>query len=286
MRTCRKIGLFLLLDVALVIILFSMLFCMHPIRLEFISEWIRQCQADEQARVLPVLLVITMALIVLLQMDWMYRVSLHHLQLVAKFEITGTRKSAALLRESDAPDETRTLILIKMLTYKPVQHIVCVDGHSDAMFMASFAAILGIGVTVYFSWKSRENWMHYYGVLLFCSGFFCMLQIVWLNLQRESAVASLRHLAPMCGMHWLIDSGIILFLFLFLILNFMLGRVGPPVVVSELMGFALLLVQFLYVFQTCCRSGEPLAVQRSAAWSTRLLLCGLLIVPILLPKLH
>jgi hypothetical protein len=286
MHTRGKIGVFLLLDATLVIILFSMLFCMHPVRLEFISEWIRQCQADQQARVLPILLVITMACIVTLQMDWMYRVSLHHLQLVARLEITSIRKSAVLLPERDATDETRTLIVIKMLTYKPKQHIVCADGHSDAMFMASFAAIVGIAVTVYFSWKSPENWTHYYGVLLFCSGFFCILQIVWLNLQRVSAVASLRHMPPMSGMHWLVDSAIILFLFTFLILNFILGQIGPIVVVSELLGFALLLFQFMYVFQVCCRSSEPLVVQRSAAWRTRLLLCVLLIIPIFLPQLH
>ena len=280
MHISGKIAVFLLLDVALVIILFSMLFCMHPIRLEFISEWIRQCQADRQARVLPILLVITIAFIVLLQLDWMYRVSLQHLQLVAKPEVASVQLESKML------GATRTRIVIKMLACKPKEHIVCVDGHSDAAFMASFAAIVGIAVTVYFSWKSPENWTHYYGVVLFCSGFFCMQQIVWLNLQSVSAVASLRHMPTMSGMHWLVDSAIILFLFVFLILNFVLGRIGPLVVASELLGFALLVFQFLYVFQACCRSSEPLVVQRSAAWGTRLLLCVLLVVPIVLPQLH
>jgi len=116
-------------------------------------------------------------------------------------------------------------------------------------------------------------------VLLFCSGFFVLLQIVWLNLQRVSAVASLRHMPPMAGMSWLIDSAIILFFLIFLMLNCIVGENGPLVVGSELLGFALLLLQFLYVFQACCRTSEPPAVQRSAAWKTRLLLCVLLVVP-------
>ena len=286
MHTSRKIGVFVLLDVALVAVLFSMLFCMHPIRFEFISEWMRQCQANERGKVLPVLLVIAIALIVVLQLDWMYRVSLHHLQHVAELEVTGVCSSAALLRGSDATDDTRTLIVIRMLTYKPSEHVVCVNGHSDAAFVASFAAIVGIAVTVYFDWTGPENWMHYYGVFLFCAGFFVMLQIVWLNLQSVSAVASLRHMPPMLGMHWLIDSAIILFLLVFLTLNFVLGQIGPLVVASELVGFALLLFQFFYVFQACCRSSEPPAVQRPAAWATRVLVCVLLLVPFALLSLQ
>jgi hypothetical protein len=156
---------------------------------------------------------------------------------------------------------------------------VCVDGHSDAAFVASFAALVGIAATVRWHWKSPEHWLHYYGVLLFCAGFFGMLQIVWLNLQRVATVASLRHMPPPSGMHWLVDSAIILFLLTFLMLNFYMGQTGPVVVASELLGFALLLFQFLYVFQACCRSREPLVVQRSAAWRTRVLLCVALLLP-------
>jgi hypothetical protein len=106
-----------------------------------------------------------------------------------------------------------------------------------------------------------------------------MLQIVWLNLQRVSTVASLMHMPPVRGMHWLIDSAIILFLLIFLMLNFMLGETGPLVVASEFAGFALLLFQFLYVFQACCRCSHPLVLQRPAAWSTRGLVCALLLLP-------
>jgi hypothetical protein len=58
-----------------------------------------------------------------------------------------------------------------------------------------------------------------------------------------------------------------------------MGQTGPVVVASELLGFALLLFQFLYVFQACCRSRESLVVQRSAAWRTRVLLCVALLLP-------
>jgi hypothetical protein len=219
--------------------------------------------------VLPVLLVITIVFIVVLQLDWMYRVSLHHLQHVAW-------TSAAPTREADAA--TR----IRILTRRAPQQIVCVNGHSDAAFMASFAAIVVIAATVHWDWKSPQHWLHYYGVFLFCSGFFVMLQIVWFNLQRVSTVASLRHMPPLRGMHWVVDSAIIVLLLLFLMLNFMLGQTGALVVGSELLGFALLALQFLYIFNTCCCSSEPLVVVRTAAWKARLLVCLLLLLPYLL----
>jgi hypothetical protein len=279
MQISGELGLFVLLDIVLVGVLFCMLFCVRPMRFDFISEWIYQCQQDEHNQILPVLLVFDLAFIVVLQLDWMYRVSLHHLQHVAKLEVMGVWEAAALRRQAAAPDATRTRMVAQMLACKAEQHVVCVDGHSDAAFILSFSAIAGIAGLVHYNWKSQQHWLHYYGVFLFCCGFFGMLQIVWLNLQRVSTVASLRHLPRMSGMHWLVDSAIILFLLVFLMLSFVMGEKGPVVVASELLGFALLLFQFLYVFQTCSRSCEPLVVQRSAAWKTRVLVCLLLLLP-------
>jgi hypothetical protein len=271
----RQTAVFVLLDAVLVASLFSMLFCLRPMRFDFISEWIRQCQAHEDSYVLPIVLAVTMALIVLLQLDWMYRVSLHHLQLVSKPD-AGHCVKAVELR---GLDETRTRIVVQMLTFKERPAVVSVYGHSDAAFVASFSAIFGIAATVIWDWRSPQRWLHYYGVLLFCSGFFAMLQIVWLNLHTASTVASLRHMPRVRGMHWVIDSGIILFLLVFLMLNFIMGQIGPLVVGSELLGFALLLFQFLYVFQACCRTNEPPAAKRLAAWGTRVLVCVALLLP-------
>ena len=280
MTVSREIGVFVLLDIVLVAVLFSMIFCMRPMRFDFISEWIYQCQADEHNRLLPLLLIADIVLIVVLQLDWMYRVSLHHLQHVAQVDVVSTWRSVAEKRARDAPpDATRTRMVAQMLQRKADEHVVCADGHSDAAFILSFASIVGIAGLVRWNWKSEQHWLHYYAVFLFCCGFFGMLQIVWLNLQRVATVASLRHMPPPSGMHWLVDSAIILFLLVFLMLNFYMGQTGPVVVASELLGFALLLFQFLYVFHTCSRSSEPLVVQRSAAWRTRVLVCALLLLP-------
>ena len=274
MSNTGKKGVFLLLDVALVLCLFSMVFCMRPMRFDFVSEWMRQCQAGAQTKALPILLATILIGIVLLQLDWMYRVSLHHLHKVAKLH------ALSLAAQADAAaDATRTRMACSMLSFKAHPEIVCVDGHSTAAFVASFAAIVGIATVVRFDWKSPESWLHFYGVFLFCSGFFVILQIVWFNLQRVSAVASLRHLPPPRGMHWLVDSAIILFLLVFLMFNFILGQTGGVVVGSELFGFALMMLQFLYVFQACCCSCEPLVVQPTAAWRPRLLACVLLLLP-------
>ncbi len=42
MTVSREIGVFVLLDIVLVAVLFSMIFCMRPMRFDFISEWIYQ----------------------------------------------------------------------------------------------------------------------------------------------------------------------------------------------------------------------------------------------------
>ena len=84
MQISGELGLFVLLDIVLVGVLFCMLFCVRPMRFDFISEWIYQCQADEHNQLLPQLLIADSVLIVVLQLDWMYRVSLHHLQHVAQ----------------------------------------------------------------------------------------------------------------------------------------------------------------------------------------------------------
>jgi hypothetical protein len=280
MYTRGRTAVFVLLDAALVLLLLSMPLCMRPLRFDFISEAMRQCQADEHTRALPILLAVTVACIVVLQLDWMFRVSLHHLQQVAKLEVVGVQLDSRLL------GATRTRIVIRMLSRTAQRHVVCVDGHSDAAFVASFAGIVGIAAVVRWDWTSPQSWLHFYGVFLFCSGFFGMLQIVWLNLQSVSAVASLRHMPAMSGMHWLIDSAIILFLLVFLMLNFMLGQTGALVVASELLGFALLMLQFVYVFRACCCSCPPLVARRSARWRICLPVCLLLLVPFAWQQWH
>ena len=271
-----KTGVFALLDAALLLCLFSMLFCMRPMRFDFVSEWMRQCQAGAHTKALPILLAVILIGIVLLQLNWMHRVSLHHLQKVAKLH------ALSVAHADHAADATRTRMACRMLACRAHPEVVSVDGHSDAAFVASFAAIVGIVAVVRFDWKSPQSWLHFYGVFLFCSGFFVMLQIVWLNLQRVSAVASLRDLPRLRGMHWLVDSAIIFFLLVFLMFNFILGQTGRIVVGSELLGFALMVLQFLYVFQACCWCSEPLVVQAARrAWRRRLLACVLLLLPYL-----
>ena len=283
MNSSSKIALFVLLDVSLVAALLSMSLCMHPMRFDFVSAWMLQCQDDAQAYVLPIVVVILCVLVVLLQFDWMYRVSLHHLQEVAKLDASGVYFTIAAQAQPAAADATRTRMLISVLERQPKPHVVCVDGHSDAAFVASFATIVGIACLVRWNWKWPQTWLHYYGVLLFCCGFFVVLQIVWLNLHTSSVVARLRHMQPRGGMHWLVDSAIILCLTV-LMLGFAVGLHGRLVVASELLGFALMLFQFLYVFQACCYSAEPLVLQRRASSRTRLLACLLLVLPLFWPE--
>jgi hypothetical protein len=84
------------------------------------------------------------------------------------------------------------------------------------------------------------------------------------------------------GMHWALDTAIILFFFIFLTFNYALGQTGAAVVSSELIAFALLLLQFLYVFQVCCWSAPPHLPTRACYLWGRFWFCLLICAPFLL----
>ena len=267
---------FVFLDVCLIACLLSMLLCLHPFEFHFVSEWMRQCKKDAYAFVLPYLLVVIMALIVELQLNWMFLVSLHHLQAAARLDSEDAYKH---IRHAYM-EETRTRMLKKFVCKTP--HKTCANGHSDEAFMACLSAVVGIVAVVYFDWTSAQHWLHFYGVFLFCGGFFVTLQIIWWNLQKACSVANLRNMKLVSGMHWALDTAIILFFFLFLVANYALGQTGASVVSSELIAFALLLLQFLYVFQVCCWNAPPHLPSRACYLWGRFWFCLLIFVPFML----
>lgn len=258
---------FVLLDVALVLCLLSMLFCLHPFKFDFVSEWMRQCKLDPYAYVLPWLLFIIIVLVVQLQLNWMYLVSLYHLKAAARLDCQESYKYVRHMHVQ----ETRTRMLTNVISKRP--HKTSCKDHSDEAFMACTAAVVGMLTIVCFDWTSSSSQMHFYGVFLFCSGFFFILQIIWWNLQRASSVATLRHMKTIRGMHWMVDTVIILASFVFLSLNFLLGETGALVVTSELIAFAFLMLQFEYLFYICCCNMPPHLPSRSSCTSVRFWYC-------------
>ena len=67
---------FVFLDVALVVGLLSMMFCLRPFEFTFVSEWMRQCKYEEHWSFLPYLVVVLLILVASLQLNWMHLVSL------------------------------------------------------------------------------------------------------------------------------------------------------------------------------------------------------------------
>jgi hypothetical protein len=273
----RTVALFVLLDVALVVCLLSMLLCLHPFKFDFVSEWMRQCKNDSEKFVLPYLLVVLLILVTQLQLHWMFLVSLHHLAAAAYLhghdEHAGRRK-----RHVDA----RTYMLVQLCSKAPHDPRVCATGHSDEAFLAGIAVVVGIVAIVYYDWTSRQSWLHFYGVALFCAGFFVTLQIIWWNLQKASSVATLRHMKPLRGMHWVVDTVIVLACLLFLTTNYLLGQTGAVVVSSELVAFAFLMLQFVYLFYICCCSAPVHLPTRSSCVSLRLWFFLFLLSPFLM----
>ena len=272
----RKLAFFVLLDVALVVCLLLMLLCLHPFKFDFVSEWMRQCKIDDEKFVLPYLVAVLLILVAQLQLNWMFLVSLHHLN------------AAAQLHGHDAHDDrrkrhvdTRTHMLVQLCIKAPQDPRVCVTGHSDEAFIASIAVVVGIVAIVYYDWTSRQSWLHFYGVALFCAGFFVTLQIIWWNLQKASSVATLRHMKPLRGMHWAVDTVIVLACLLFLTTNYLLGQTGAVVVSSELVAFAFLMLQFVYLFYICCCSIPVHLPTRPSSVALRAWFCVLLLCPFL-----
>ena len=88
-------------------------------------------------------------------------------------------------------------------------------------------------------------------------------------------------MTPIRGMHWAIDTIIVLACLLFLTTNFALGQIGPWVVGSELVAFFFLMLQFQYVFYICCCSVPAQLPSRSCSVSSRFWFCVLLLGPFL-----
>ena len=271
------VAAFAFLDVSLLVCLFSMLSCMHPVKFDFVSEWMRQCKLDPHAYVLPYLLAGIVVLVVVLQLNWMFLVSLHHLTVTA--QVHG--HDAHTRRMHRRLEQTRTRMLTKLFSEPPQKPCTCVTGRSDEAFMACAAAVVGILAIVYYDWTSAQSWLHFYGVFLLCAGFFVVLQIIWCNLQKASTVARLRHMTPIRGLHWTIDTVIVFACLIFLTANFALGQIGVWVVGSELVAFFFLMLQFQYVFYVCCCCVPAHLPSRSCSVSPRLWFCVLVVCPFL-----
>lgn len=274
----RAVAGFVVLDAALVVCLFSMLLCLRPLHLDFVSEWMRMCKHDPRAYVLPYLLTGIIVLVVELQLNWMFLVSLYHLHASAQLDGPHARQPSPGRHKRPAHARTNSLAL---LARRPLP-LVGVAGHSDEAFMACTAAVVGIVAVLCFDWSAANSWLHFYGVFLFCSGFLVALQIIWSNLQRACCVGNLRHIKLVSGLHWALDTGIVVFVLLFMTTNFLLGQTGAAVVSSELIAFTLLVVQFLYVFSVCSRSVPPHLPARSGSAWLRAWFSLLLLAPFLL----
>ena len=269
------IAVFVFLDVALVVSLLSMLLCMHPLKFDFVSEWMRQCKLDRDTYALPFVMTGILILIVLFQLNWMFLVSLHHLAVTAQVHADDAHRRQRRL------EQTRTGMLSRLMAEHPQKPCACVHGHSDAAYMACDAAVVGSVAILIYDWTSAQKWLHFYGVFLFCAGYFVVLQIIWSNLQKASSVAKLRHMAPIRGMHWAIDTVIILACLLFLTTNFALGQIGAWVVGSELVAFFFLMLQFQYVFYICCCSVPAQLPRRQCSVSSRAWFAVLVLSPFL-----
>jgi len=249
-HTSSAVQFFVFLDVALVVCLLSMMFCLRPFEFTFVSEWMRQCKYEEHWSFLPYLVVVLLVLVASLQLNWMHIVSLCYCDAMCETNHDVCRAR----RQVHHRPVSRTDMLAHVIVRRTAQPASDRAAPSaDAACMCTAAVVCGIVAVIHFDWTSEQSWWHFYGVFLFCSGFFAMLQIIWINLQTACCVGKLRNIKLVAGMHWMLDTIIILLVLGFLAGNFLLGQTGALVVSSELIAFALLMLQFVYLFNVCCR---------------------------------
>lgn len=258
---------YLLVDIGFIAGLLAMSTCMDHSEFVYISEWIRQCkQSSDANQALPVLVLVLFIIMVLCQMDWMFCVA--HLVADMPFRppacdsrsLEGRVYIAAPTkdRENDTPkSDGGVMIRTFAMACKISSVIGCVlILHYDSTYIDS---------------QHKLVLLHYYGVLLITGGLVGFIQIIWWKLEiarnhfnlsygcrsymQTPIVTLLQNLQQRS--FFILDAVLVTaVLFFFVSTLFLRNQDRPDLhtwsIVAELILFAILAVQFMFLFYRCC----------------------------------
>ena len=240
---------FLLLDLTGVALTLSMLSCLDgsgdP---AYVSEWILQCKRSAHLQALPWIVFALFAVVVLWQLDWMYRVARAYAQ-------------------------TEWV------------HASCSELSHLPMILLSWVSVAGAFMLIHYNYRSENVdgvGLHRLGVGLMTIGFFAALHIIWSILRTGDCIQRLNDKRPRhvpFYMWFQYDVVFVLFICVFIFTAFAVTGVPAIVsVISEYIALSLLFLQMFWLFLACCERepaelGPPTLLTISFAMWMVLLLC-------------
>lgn len=263
--------LYFVIDVCFVTGLVAMSSCMDHSEFVYISEWIRQCKESDHAdQVLPVVVAVFFVLMVLGQMDWMFRMShlaanMQYAAPVSDMDALEGKVYIAAPKRPGQNDSTNPEPVITM--------------HTVAM-ACKVCSVIGVLLILnydcrYVDSQTKLVLLHYYGVFLITVGLVGFIQMIWWNLEMAQNHFNLAyddgtdmHAHPATALQNLqersffaLDVVLLSAVLFFFASALFLGSQDTPElhtwsITAELVLFAVLMLQFLFLFYRCCTLQE------------------------------
>lgn len=263
--------LYFLIDVCFVGGLVAMSSCMDHSEFVYISEWIKQCkESDDANQALPVVVALFFVLMVLGQMDWMFRMS----HLAANMQYSAPRSDMDALEGKVYVAAPKGPGRDDIAKPEPV-----ITMHTIAM-ASKVCSVIGVLLILNYDLRYVDSHtklvlLHYYGVFLITIGLVCFIQMIWLNLEmaqnhfnlsydddtdmhphHATALQKLQE-RSFFAMDVLLISAVIFF---FASAIFLGSQDTPDLhtwsITAELVLFSVLMIQFLFLFYRCATLQE------------------------------
>jgi hypothetical protein len=240
---------FVLLDLTCAALTLSMVSCLDgsgdP---AYVSEWIAQCKRRATLQALPWAVFALFAVVVLWQLDWMYRVARAYAQ-------------------------------------TECVHASCSELSHLPMILLSWVSVAGLFLLIRYDYRSddeNDKSLHRLGVGLMTIGFFAALHVIWSILRTGDCIQRLNDKRPRrvpFYMWFQYDLVFVLFICFFIFTAFAVTGVPEIVsVISEYVALSLLFLQMIWLFLACCERepaelGPPTLATVSLAMHMVLLVC-------------
>ena len=262
---------YFIIDVCFVAGLVAMSSCMNHSEFVYISEWIKQCkQSDHANQALPVVVAVFFVMMVLGQMDWMFKMS----------HLAANMRYSAPASDMDALEGKLYIATPKGLAERDTADSEAVVTMHTIAMACKVCSVIGVLLILnydcrYVDSQTKLVLLHYYGVFLITAGLVGFIQMIWWNLEiarnhfnlshgdntdmHEDHVNALQNLQERSffALDLLLVSAVIFF---FASTVFLRSQDTPDLhtwsIIAELVLFSVIMLQFLVLFYRCCTLQE------------------------------
>jgi len=258
---------YFLIDVGFVGALVAMSSCMDSSEFVYISEWIKQCKQSEQAnQALPVVVTLFFVMIVIGQMDWMFKLS--HFAANMRYAPPSSDMHALEGKLYIATPKGRE----ERGTAEPEGGMTI---HTLAM-ACKVCSVIGALLILnydcrYVDVQTKLTLLHFYGVLLITAGLVVFIQMIWWNLEiarnhfnlsyEDEPIIHPNHVSALQNLQersffaldlLLTFSVIVFFTSTVLLRNLDLPELHTWSIIAELVLFFVIMLQVMVLFYRCC----------------------------------